>query len=57
MDVKFRADGIEVLGSVAGDFAKILTPEALQFIGRLAVDSSSRGHHVRRPQNNPETVP
>jgi malate synthase len=36
MDAKLKTDGIEVLGSVTGEFAKILIPEALQFISRLA---------------------
>jgi malate synthase len=36
MDTKLQADGIDVFGSVAGEFAKILTPEALEFIGQLA---------------------
>ena len=36
MDAKLQTDGIDVFGSVTGEFAKVLTPEALQFIGRLA---------------------
>lgn len=36
LDAKLQTDGIDVFGSVTGEFAKVLTPEALQFIGRLA---------------------
>ena len=42
MDAKLQTNGIEVFGSVTGDFAKILTPQALQFIGRLAREFESR---------------
>jgi malate synthase len=42
MDATLKTDGIEVFGSVSGEFAKILTAEALQFIGRLAREFESR---------------
>jgi malate synthase len=42
MDANLKIDGIDVFGSVAGEFAKILTPEALQFIGRLAREFEPR---------------
>ena len=42
MDATLKTDGIEIFGSVPEEFAKILTPEALQFIGRLAREFESR---------------
>ena len=42
MDANLQTDGIEVFGSVSGEFANILTPEALQFVGRLAREFESR---------------
>ena len=42
MDATLKTDGIEIFGSVPEEFANILTPEALQFIGRLAREFESR---------------
>ena len=42
MDANLQTDGIEVFGSVTGEFVNILTPEALQFVGRLAREFESR---------------
>jgi malate synthase len=42
MDAKLQTGGIEVFGSVTGEFTKVLTPEALQFIGRLAREFEPR---------------
>ena len=36
MNATLKADGVEVYGTVPAEFAKILTPEALQFVGGLA---------------------
>jgi malate synthase len=42
MDTQLRMNGIEVLGPVTEEFAHILTPEALQFLGKLAREFESR---------------
>ena len=42
MNANLQTDGIEVFGSVTGEFAEILTSEALQFVGRLAREFESR---------------
>ena len=46
MDSTLKTDGIEVYGSVTGDFTRILTPEALQFTGRLAREFEPRRREV-----------
>ena len=42
MNSTLKADGIEVVGPLTQDFARILTPEALQFVGTLAREFESR---------------
>ncbi|UCF91089.1 MAG: malate synthase A [Desulfobacterales bacterium] len=42
MDTPFKTDGIEVCGPVPDDFSQILTPDALQFVGRLAREFNPR---------------
>ena len=42
MDATLKTDGVEVYGSVSGEFAKVLTPKALQFIGNLAREYEPR---------------
>ncbi len=46
MDSTLKTDGIEVYGPVTGGFTRILTPEALQFIGRLAREFEPRRREV-----------
>lgn len=42
MNATLKTDGIEVHGSVSGDFAGILTTEAIEFVGRLAREFEPR---------------
>jgi malate synthase len=42
MNTTRTADGIEVVGPLTEDFSRILTPEALQFVGTLAREFESR---------------
>ena len=48
--------GVEVRGSTAGDFAKILTPEALAFVaaGNIAVAQAYSGDVVQLQADNPD---
>jgi malate synthase len=42
MDTTLKVDGIEVVGPVTEAFARILTPEALKFVGNLVREFEPR---------------
>ena len=46
MDATLKVDGVKVYGTVSDEFAKILTPEALQFVGDLAREYEARRHDL-----------
>ena len=42
MDATLKANGVEVFGTVSEAFKQILTPEALRFVGELALEFETR---------------
>jgi malate synthase len=55
MNATLKTDGIEVHGSVSGDFARILTTEAIEFIGNLAREFEPRRRELLEARGKRQT--